>query len=75
MIVERGLKVLNVEAVGEAYAIAAHYLRESGAMPKTFTTNDALLEIVVQMFHRGEGNKIRLANKAIVKFESGRFAF
>jgi hypothetical protein len=72
MLVERGLRVMNVEAVGDAYAIASNYLRKTGAIPDTFVTNDALLEIIVQMFHRGEYNKIRLANKAISKFEATR---
>ena len=35
-----------------------------------FSTNDRLLEIIVQMFQRGEFNRIRLANKAIAKFEA-----
>ena len=70
MLVERGLRVMNVEAVGDAYAIASNYLRKTGAIPDTFVTNDRLLEIIVQMFHRGEFNKIRLANKAISKFEA-----
>ena len=30
MLVERGLRVMNVEVVGEAYAIAANYLSKSG---------------------------------------------
>jgi hypothetical protein len=72
MLVERGLRVMNVEAVGDAYAIASNYLRKTGAIPDTFVTNDALLEIIVQMFHRGEYNKIRLANKAISQFEAIR---
>jgi hypothetical protein len=72
MLVERGLRVMNVEAVGDAYAIASNYLRKTGAIPDTFVTNDALLEIIVQMFHRGEYNKLRLANKAISQFEAGR---
>jgi hypothetical protein len=72
MLVERGLRVMNVEAVGDAYAIASNYLRKTGAIADTFVTNDALLEIIVQMFHRGEYNKIRLANKAISQFEAGR---
>jgi hypothetical protein len=72
MLVERGLRVTNVEAVGDAYAIASNYLRRSGAIPDTFVTNDRLLEIIVQMFHRGEFNKIRLANKAISQFEATR---
>jgi hypothetical protein len=72
MLVERGMRVMNVEAVGDAYSIASNYLRKTGAIPDTFVTNDALLEIIVQMFHRGEFNKIRLANKAISQFEAGR---
>ena len=70
MLVERGLKVMNVEAVGDAYAIAANYLRRTGAIPDSQLTHDRLLEVIVQMFHRGEGNKIRLANRAIASFES-----
>ncbi|MDO8399712.1 MAG: hypothetical protein Q7T45_18010 [Bradyrhizobium sp.] len=70
MLVERGLQVMNVEVVGDAYAIAANYLRRSGAIPDTLATNDRLLEIIVQMFQRGEFNRLRLANKAIVKFEA-----
>ena len=38
--------------------------------PTTFVTNERLLEIIVQLFQRGEFNKIRLANKAIAKFEA-----
>jgi hypothetical protein len=70
MLVERGLRVMNVEVVGDAYAIAANYLRRSGAIPDTFATDDRLLEIIVQMFHLGEFNRLRLANKAIAKFEA-----
>lgn len=70
MLVERGLQVMNVQAVGDAYAIASNYLRRTGAIPDTFVTNDSLLEIIVQLFQRGEINKIRLANKAIARFEA-----
>jgi hypothetical protein len=71
MLVERGLRVMNVEVVGDAYGIASNYLRRSGAIPDAFGTNERLLQIVVQLFQRGEFNKIRLANKAIAKFEAG----
>jgi hypothetical protein len=76
MLVERGLQVMN-GAVGDAYAIAANYLRRSGAIPDSFVTNELLVEIIVQLFHSGEFNKIRLANKAIAKFEAeaGRYEF
>jgi hypothetical protein len=70
MLVERGLQVMNVGAVGDAYAIAANYLRRTGAIPDSFVTNEALVQIIVQLFHSGEFNKIRLANKAIAKFEA-----
>ena len=70
MLVERGLQVMNVEAVGDAYAIASNYLRRSGAIADTFATNERLLQIIVEMFQRGEMNKLKLANKAIVQFEA-----
>jgi hypothetical protein len=70
MLVERGLQVMNVEVVGDAYAIASNYLRQSGAIADTFSTNERLLELIVQMFQRGEMNKLRLANKAIARFEA-----
>jgi hypothetical protein len=72
MLVERGLRVMNVEAVGDAYAIASNYLRRTGAIADTFSTNDRLLELIVQMFQRGESNKLRLANKAISRFETAQ---
>ena len=70
MLVERGLRVMNVEVVGDAYAIAASYLRQTGAIADCFVTDEGLLQIIVEMFHRGEFNKIRLANKAIANFEA-----
>jgi hypothetical protein len=69
MLVERGLQVMNVEVVGDAYAIASNYLRKTGAISDRIATNDTLLEMIVQMFQRGEFNRIRLANKAIARFE------
>jgi hypothetical protein len=74
MLIERGLQVMNVEAVGDAYEIAANYLRRTGAIPDTNVANDRLVEIIVEMFHRGEYNRIRLANKAISQFEAARLA-
>ena len=70
MLVERGVRVMNMGVVGEAYAIASNYLRRTGGIPDDFTTNDRLLEIIVKMFQRGEVNKIRLANLAIARFEA-----
>ncbi|WFU36638.1 hypothetical protein QA635_20340 [Bradyrhizobium brasilense] len=70
MLLERGIEVLNVEVVGDAYAIASNYLRKSGALPDNFATNERLLGIIVKLFQRGEMNRLRLANKAIAKFEA-----
>ena len=70
MLVERGLQVMNVEVVGDAYAIASNYLRRTGAIAETSSTDERLLEIIVRMFQHGEYNRIRLANKAIAKFEA-----
>ena len=70
MLVERGLRVMNVEVVGDAYAIASNYLRRSGAIPDNFATNEHLLQIIVELFQRGEFNRIKLANKAISRFEA-----
>lgn len=70
MLVERELQAMNVELVSEAYAIAANYLRRSGAIPDSLVTDERLLGIIVKLFQHGEFNKIRLANKAIARFEA-----
>jgi hypothetical protein len=72
MLVERALQVMNVAAVGDAYAIASNYLRKTGVIADSLAPDERLLEIIVVMFQRGEFNKIRLANKAIAKFEATR---
>lgn len=69
MLVERGMRVLNTEVVGDAYAIASNYLRRSGALPDNFTTSEHLLTIIVKLFHGGEANRLKLANRAISLFE------
>lgn len=71
MLVERGLQAMNVELVSDAYAIAANYLRRSGAIPDSLVTNERLLEIIIRLLQHGEFNKLRLANKAIARFEAG----
>jgi hypothetical protein len=70
MLVERGVTLMNVEVVGDACAIASNYLRKTGAIPDIIATDRRVLELVVQLFYRGESNRIRLANKAIARFES-----
>jgi hypothetical protein len=70
MLVERGMQVMNREVVGDAYAIASNYLRKTGAIAATVATDERLLEIIVKMFQHGEFNRIRLANRAIARFEA-----
>jgi len=70
MLVERGIQVMNFEVVGDAYAIAANYLRKTGAIADSLVTDERLLEIIVNMFQRGEFNRLRLANKAISELEA-----
>jgi hypothetical protein len=70
MLVERDLQVMNFDTVGDAYAIAANYLRRTGAFSDDgIETDDRLLEIIVGLFYGGERNRIKLANKAIVRFQ------
>jgi hypothetical protein len=69
MLVERNVHVLNVEVVGEAYDIAANYLKKTGAIPDSPLINDRLLEIIYKMFHGGDRNRLRLANLAISRFQ------
>lgn len=70
MLVERELQAVNVELLSDSYAIAANYLRRSGAIPDTLVTDERLLEIIIKLLQHGEFNKIRLANKAITRFEA-----
>ena len=74
MLHDHGMQIMNVELVGDAYAIAANYLRLSGAMPDTIAPDERLVDIIVKLVHRGEFNKLRLANKAISMFEMAQSA-
>jgi hypothetical protein len=69
MLVEHDIQVVNVEVVGEAYDIAANYLKKTGAMKDTALIDDRLLGIIYNMFNAGDHNRLRLANRAISKFE------
>jgi len=69
MLVERGVRVGNGEVAAHAYAIAANHLRRSGAIADNLATNARLLGIVVRLLHGGEDNTLKLANKAIVRFQ------
>ena len=72
MLVERNVQILSVEVVGEAYDIAAYYLRNTGLIAETGRIDDQLLEVIYRLFDSGVRNRLLLANKAISKFERGR---
>ena len=72
MLVERNVQILSVEVVGEAYDIAANYLRKTGLIAQTGRIDDQLLEVIYRLFDSGVRNRLLLANKAISKFERGR---
>jgi hypothetical protein len=69
MLVEHTMQVADAEVVGEAYDIAANYLKKTGVMKDSALIDDRLLEIIYTMFNTGDRNRLRLANKAISKFE------
>jgi hypothetical protein len=72
MLVERNVQILNVEVVGEAYDIAAYYLRKTGQIADTGRIDDRVLELIYKLFDSGVRNRLLLANTAISKFERGR---
>jgi hypothetical protein len=72
MLVERNVQLVNVEIVGEAYDIAANYLKKTGAMPDSERIDDRLLEIIFKMFNAGDRNRLRLANLAISRFQRAK---
>jgi hypothetical protein len=72
MLVERNVQVINIEVVGEAYDIAAYYLKRTGLIPDSSRVHEPLLETIYRMFHAGTRNRLVLANKAIAAVERGR---
>ena len=72
MLVERNVQVMNIEVVGEAYDIAAFYLKKTGLIVDSAIINEPLLEVIYKLFHGGMRNRLLLANTAITTFERGR---
>ena len=72
MLVERDVQLVNVEVIGEAYEIAAYFLKQTGMIADSVLINERLLEIMHGLFVSGIRNRLLLANKAITKFERSR---
>ena len=57
------------DAVGEAYEIAANYLKETGRLSDAVGIHQPLLDSIMGDFRAGKTNKLLLANRAIARFE------
>lgn len=60
---------IPVEIVGEAYRIAANYLKMTGRIPWELDIHQPLLDSIVEDFRAGKKNKLILANRAIARIE------
>jgi hypothetical protein len=69
MLVELSTHWQNVDSVTDAYDIAADYLVRRGLIARQVDPYDPLLDEIIENFRTGVRNKIRLANRAIVRFE------
>jgi len=69
MLVERDVQVINIDVIGQAYSIAANFLHKSGVLADPYRTDQSLLEIIVELFEFGDRNRIRIANRAIRRYQ------
>jgi hypothetical protein len=60
---------VHVDVVGEAYHIAANYLKNTGRMPDQVDIHQPLLASIVEDYRAGRRNKLILANRAIARIE------
>ena len=60
---------VQMHVVSDAYDIAANYLAKTGVISDRFEIHKPLLDAIVQDFRAGNTNKLRLANRAIARFE------
>lgn len=58
-----------VDIVGDAYYIAANYLKGAGRIPIELDFCQPLLDIIVEDYRAGKRNKLILADRAISRFE------
>ena len=60
---------LPVHVIGDAYNIAANYLKQTGRLPGDVDVYQPLLDSIVEDFRAGKKSKLVLANRAIARFE------
>lgn len=64
----RHTDIMRIDEVSGAYDIAWNYLQRTGAIKHPVTAHEEILATIASDFAKGQTNKIRLANKAIVAF-------
>ena len=60
---------IPVDLVGGAYDIALNYLKQTGRIPPELDIHQSLFDSVLRDYRMGNRNKLRLANRAIARFE------
>jgi hypothetical protein len=55
--------------VGDAYHIAANYLKATGRLSGEVAIHQPLLDSILEDFRSGKTNRLILANRAIARFE------
>jgi hypothetical protein len=60
---------IPVDVVGEAFHIAANYLKTTGRIPCELDIHQPLLDSIIEDFRAGKRNKLILANRAIARIE------
>jgi hypothetical protein len=61
-----------IDVVSGAYNIAANYLKRMGLIPHDVDFHQPLFDSIVEDFRDGNRNRLRLANRAIARFEIAR---
>jgi transposase len=69
LIVAMFINSIPVDIVGGAYDIAANYLKQTGRIPLELDIHEPLFDSIMWDFRSGTRNKLRLANRAITRFE------
>jgi hypothetical protein len=59
---------VSIDVVGDAYLIAANYLKATGRLSGV-AIHQPLLDSIVEDFRSGKTNRLILANRAIARFE------
>jgi hypothetical protein len=60
---------VSIDVVGDAYHIAANYLKATGQLSGDVDIHQPLLDSIVDDFRSGKMNRLVLANRAIARFE------